>query len=80
LASPEIGSHLLAYDTNDNPLYEGWAVRKTALTSDSVWKIKKYTWETGTGGEQVMTKEQFAQNDELYDNSWDDRATAGWWV
>ena len=80
MALPEIGSHLIAYDANDNPLYEGWAIRKGALTSAAVWKIKKYTWSAGTGGDQVMTKEQFAQGDELFDNKYDDRATAGWWV
>lgn len=69
------GSHLIAYDANDNPLYEGWAIRKGAATGSSIWKMKKYTWTAGTGGEQVMTAELWADGNELYDNEWDNRAT-----
>jgi hypothetical protein len=71
----EDGSHLLAYDTNDNPLYEGWAVRKGTSTGLSIWKIKKYIWITGIGGDQVMTAELWADGNALYDNEWDNRAT-----
>ena len=69
------GAHLIAYDANDNPLYEGWAQSKAAATGESVWAIKKYTWETGTGGEQVMTEDLWADGNELFDNEWDNRAT-----
>ena len=75
MALPEIGSHLIAYDANDNPLYEGWAIRKNASTGSSIWKMKKYTWALGTGGDQVMTAELWADGNELFDNEWDNRAT-----
>ncbi len=69
------GSHLIDYDANDNPLYEGWAIRCGADTSTSIWRVKKYTWATGTGGEKVMQEEMWADGNMLYDNSWDNRAT-----
>lgn len=69
------GSHLVAYDANDNPLYEAWAIRAGADTAASVWKMCKYTWVTGTGGEQVMTEPAWADGNQLYDNIWDNRAT-----
>lgn len=75
MAKPEEGSHLIDYDVNDNPLYEGWAVRKGASTGSSIWKMKKYIWTTGTGGEQIMTQEQWADGNEIYDNEWDNRDT-----
>jgi hypothetical protein len=74
VAKPELGSHVLVYDANDNPLYEGWAVRKGADTAVAVWRIKRYTWTAGTGGEQVMTEEAYANGNELFDNIWDNRA------
>jgi hypothetical protein len=70
---PSEGSHLIAYDTNDNPLYEGWAVRKGATTTSAIWKIKKYIWVIGSGGENIMIQEQWADGNELYDNIWDNR-------
>ena len=69
------GSHLIDYDTFDNPLYEGWALRTGADTSESIWKIKRYTWATGIAGEQIMTEESSADGNLLYDNEWDNRAT-----
>jgi hypothetical protein len=69
------GSHLLTYDANDNPLYEGWALRTGSDTSQAVWKMKKYIWATGTGGDKVMQEEAWADGNMLYDNIWDNRAT-----
>jgi len=69
------GSHLLEYDANDNPLYEGWAIRTGAATSEAIWKMKKYTWELGDGGEYIMTEEAWADGNMLYDNEWDNRDT-----
>ena len=74
MAIPEIGAHRFAWDTNDNPLYEGWAIRKNAATSAAVWKIKKYIWTAGVS-DQIMVQEQWADGNELYDNIWDNRAT-----
>ena len=75
MSNVEPGSHVLAYDANDNPIYEGWAIRKGVASSTATWKIKKYTWVTGSGGDTVMTREQWADGNKLYDNVWDDRAT-----
>jgi hypothetical protein len=75
MSKPEDGSHVIYYDSNDNPLYEAWAVRKGATINSSVWKIKKFIWTTGTGGEQVMTQEQWADSNELYDNNLNNRAS-----
>jgi hypothetical protein len=75
MPKPSEGSHLLVYDANDNPLYEGWAKAKGAETSEAVWKIKKYYWSTGTGGEQVLDEEAWADGNELWDNIWDNRAS-----
>ena len=75
MALPEAGSHVISYDDNDNPLYEGWAIRKGAAINSAVWRIKKYIWTTGTGGEQVMTQEQWADGNELYDNNLNNRAS-----
>lgn len=68
------GSHLLAYDVNDNPVYEGWALRTGAESSEAIWRIKRYTWSAGTT-EQIMTEEAWADGNKLYDNIWDNRAT-----
>ena len=68
------GSHLLSYDANDNPLYEGWAIRKGASGASAIWKVKKYTWTAGST-EQIMTAELWANGNELYDNIWDNRAS-----
>lgn len=75
MPNPTVGSYRIAYDANDNPLYEGKAVRKNASTAAAVWQITKFTWTAGTGGEQVMTLQQWADGNELYDNVWDNRAT-----
>ena len=75
MGKPENGSHRLAYDANDNPIYEGWAIRKGTATSAASWKIRKLTWSAGTGGDQVMTLEEWADGNELCDNIWDNRAT-----
>ena len=69
-----VGSHRVAWDANDNPLYEGWAVRANADTSRSVWRIKKYIWVTGSGGNQVMSRELTANSSNLYNFAWDSRA------
>jgi hypothetical protein len=74
MGTPSIGEHRIAYDTNDNPLYEGWAKRKNAATSSAVWKMKKYIWVSGSTS-YVCTQEQWADGNELYDNIWDNRAT-----
>ena len=55
--------------------YEGWAIRKGALTSTSVWKILRITYDAA--GE--FTKEEYAHGNELYDQKWDDRAVASLW-
>ena len=73
MSEPSQGSHLLAYDANDNPLYEGWAIRKGANTALAIWKMKKYVWTAGSS-EQVMVEEQWADGNEVYDNIWDNRA------
>ena len=75
MAAPNEGAHVMASDANDNPLYEGWAIRKGANTASAVWKIKKYFWDTGVGGAQVFIEEAWADGNELFDNVWDDRAT-----
>jgi hypothetical protein len=64
------GSHRLAWDANDNPTWEGWAVRKNADTAGSVWKIKKYIWVTGSGGKTIMVRELWADGNQCFDNSW----------
>jgi len=71
------GTHLLDYDINDNPLYEGWAIRPGADMSETVWKIKRYTWEIVLGTEYVMTEEAYADGNLLYDNIWNDRDAVG---
>jgi len=70
------GTHLLDYDINDNPIYEGWAIRSGADMSEAVWKIKRYTWSAGTT-EQIMTEEAWCDGNMLYDNIWDDRDAVG---
>jgi hypothetical protein len=67
------GSHVIIYDANDNPLYEGWAIRTGADTSQAVWKMVKYIWVAGTS-EQTMVEEAWADGNHLYDNIWDNRA------
>lgn len=64
------GSHLLAYDTDGNPIYEGWAIRTGAETASAIWRIKRYTWTAGN-----MVEEACADGNLLYDNIWDNRAT-----
>ena len=63
------GSHLLEY-SDENPIYEGWALRTGADTSTEVWRIKRYTWV-----DDNMTEEAWANGNKLYDNEWDNRAT-----
>ncbi len=75
MSLPTNGSHLIAYDANDLPLYEGWAIRKGASSGSSIWRITKYIWATGTDGNQVNTEQQWADGNELYDNEWDERAS-----
>ena len=48
---------------------------KHLVIEETIWKVKKYTWETGSGGNQVMTEELWADGNELYDNKWSDRAS-----
>jgi len=71
------GTHLLDYDANDNPIYEGWAIRPGADMSEAVWKIKRYTWDTVLGTEQVMIEEAWCDGNMLYDNVWDGRDGIG---
>jgi hypothetical protein len=72
MGTPSIGSHEIAYDDNGNPVYEGWAKRKGANKSSAIWKIKKYVWELN-GSNYVMTRELWADGNELYDNVWNNR-------
>ena len=74
MAKPETGSHLMQV-ASATITYEGWAIRKGALTSTSVWKIRRITFDAA--GE--FTKEEYAHGNELYDQKWDDRAVAGYW-
>ena len=69
MSKPEIGSHLMDV-ASATVTYEGWAIRKGALTSDSVWKIRRMTFASGE-----FTKEEWADGNELYDNEYDNRAT-----
>ena len=67
---PAEGTHYFSYDTADNLLYEGMAVQKSAPITSAVWKVKRYVWCVGTGGDYVLTRMQWADGNELYDNLW----------
>lgn len=69
MAKPEYGSHVMDV-ASATITYEGWAVRKGANTGTSVWKMRKITYAS-----DEMTKIEWADGNELYDNSWDARAT-----
>jgi len=72
MSKPEEGSHRIYYDANDNPLYEGWAIRKNATVDSAIWKIKKYIWTYGSAAYN-LTQEQWADGNELYDNNLNNR-------
>lgn len=70
MGTPNIGSHLQEV-ASTTVTYEGWAVRKGAATSSSIWKIRKITYDENGD----FTKSEWADGNELYDNEWDNRAT-----
>ena len=63
------GSHVFEH-ASDTVEYEGWAIRKAAATSASVWRIKKINYDANFN----LASEQWADGNELYDNEWDERA------
>lgn len=56
------------YDSNDNPIYAGEAMKGTA-SSNEEWTILKYTWVAGTVSGYNMTLKQSAFG------AWDNRSS-----
>jgi hypothetical protein len=59
----------LAYTASNEVEYLGKADIGTA-TSAATWQIKKFTWTSGN-----LTKKEWADGNEAFDNVWDNRAS-----
>ena len=61
---------LFAYDTSLNLEYIGKADSGTA-TSIASWQIKQLTWSV----DGTLTKIEYADNNQIFDNIWDNRVS-----
>lgn len=60
----------IAYDTNGNAIYQGWAVPSTADKTAAVWRICRLT----VDGSGRTTDIEWANGFESFVNIWNNRA------
>lgn len=58
------------YDANDYVLYEGWALKPSALTSQAEWQICKHTRDANGN----LTQTNWANGSDNFDFIWDNRS------
>ena len=62
------------YNTDGQPLYEGWAAPGSS-TSDAVWRIKKIEYDSNGR----VTGEVWADGNTNFDNTWDTKSAISTW-